>query len=127
RRSDDWRPMMDLAATLRRIRRQWLATAALEAGARAAAAIAVLVAAAALAERWLHPSDGMLLAITAVTALLAICIAIVLVRPLRRQPDDRQIARFIEERFPELEDTLVTAVYIGARTADDNGFAPLVI
>ena len=31
-------------------------------------------------------------------------------RPFRRRPSDRQLARFIEERDPELDDVVVTAV-----------------
>ncbi|MFQ5604184.1 MAG: DUF4175 family protein [bacterium] len=40
-----------------------------------------------------------------------------LLRPLRRAPSANQIARYIEERHPELEDRLVSAVELGG--ADD--------
>ncbi len=39
--------------------------------------------------------------------------------PLRRPPDTRRLARFIEERVPELDDSLVTAVEL--RTAGEPG------
>ena len=49
--------------------------------------------------------------------------------PLRRRPDDRQIARFVEERVPELDDAIVTAVEIQPARAPrgEHTFAPLVV
>ncbi|MGE5361670.1 MAG: hypothetical protein ACM3NQ_21855, partial [Bacteroidales bacterium] len=37
--------------------------------------------------------------------------------PLRRRPTDAQVARFVEEHFPQLEDRLVTAVESSSRRA----------
>jgi hypothetical protein len=123
---------LDLDNVLHRIRRRWQRCAALGAIARALTLVAAIVVTAALAERLLQPSDIPLLVLAAVTALLAIAVATWALLPLRRRPDDRQIARFVEERVPELDDTLVTAVDIQerARTAatdESSTFAPLVI
>ena len=118
--------MMDLAGILRHIRRRWRTLAVLEAASRALIAIAIVAALTAIVERALHPSDEALLGIVSVAVLLAAALGAAIGWPLRRRPADRQIARLIEERYPELEDTVVTAVDIGAE-ASRTGFAPLVL
>ena len=47
--------------------------------------------------------------------------------PLRRRPDHHQIARFVEERCPDLDDAVVTAVDLQERGGNGSAFAPLVI
>ena len=123
---------MDLDSVLHGIRRRWQRCVALQAAARALAMVAAIVAAAALTERLLQPSELSLLALAAGTAVFSLAAAAWALAPLRHRPDDRQIARFVEERVPELDDTLVTAVDIQARVragsaADDGTFAPLVV
>lgn len=117
----------ELAVLLQRVRRHWFTGVLLRVSARVLVAAAVMLAAAALVERGLPPSDGVLL-VLASFAVAAVAAAIaVLVWPLRRQPSDRQIARFVEERCPELNDALVTAVDIQQRASADDAFAPLVV
>jgi hypothetical protein len=118
--------MMDLAGILRHIRRRWRTLAGIEAAARALIAVAMVAAVTAIVERALHPSDEALLAIVSAGMVLATGLAAAFVWPLVRRPADRQIARLIEERYPELEDTVVTAVEIEA-VASRTGFAPLVL
>ena len=45
-----------------------------------------------------------------------------LVRPLVRRVEDVQVARYVEEKYPELQDRLVSAVELGGREA--SGTAP---
>ena len=45
--------------------------------------------------------------------------------PLRRRISDVQVAQFIEERFPQLQDRLVTAVEYGG-SASGSGMIDLV-
>lgn len=124
---------MDLDNLLHRIRRRWQARAALRAAARGFTCVAVILAAAALAERILQPADTALLALAAMTTVLAIGAAIWAAAPLAHRPDDRRIARFVEERVPELDDALVTAVEIqhqprrGSGPSQPNTFAPLIV
>ena len=124
---------MDLDNLLRAIRRRWRACAAWRSAARGLALIAAIVAAATLAERFLQPSDTPLLGLAALTAVLCLAAAASAAWPLRHRPDDRQIARFVEERVPELDDALVTAVEIqdqarrSGEAARASAFAPLVV
>src|SRR5262249_52876959 len=51
----------------------------------------------------------------------------VVARPLRGHPDDRRVARFIEERFPDCGDAIVTAADVAERPREGRDFAPLVV
>ena len=89
----------------------------------------VVIAAAALADRWLAP-DGMSLLLLAIVAMLAAgSAALYLAWPHHRAPDDLRVARFVEERCPELDDAIATAVALdrGPEGATLNGFGPLVV
>jgi hypothetical protein len=103
------------------VRRRWLTLTGLGALGRAAGAAAATLALAVGLERWLLPRGDALLALTALT-LAAIGAAGFLALRALRWPDDRRIARLVEERCPELEDRLATAVTLEA----DAGLAPFV-
>jgi hypothetical protein len=118
---------LDLDNLLRDIRRRWQRCAELRAVARGLATVAAIVAAAGLAERILQPADTALLLLAALSAALSCAAAVWAAWPLRRRPDDRQIARFVEERVPDLQDSVVTAVDIQRAPATARGFAPLVV
>ena len=118
---------MDLDNLLQSVRRRWRAGVMVRAAARGLVVAGFIFVAAALAEWITVPDDGTLLALGAATIALAVCAAAWTALPLRRQPGDRQIARFVEERVPELDDTLVTAVDLRDRPAGKDSFAPLVI
>jgi hypothetical protein len=119
--------MMDLGSSLDRIRRRWRLAIALRAAGQALIAVALVNAAAALAAQWSNPPDGALMAMAAVTLVISLLIVAGAAWPLRRRPDDRQVARYIEEHCPDLDDTLVTAVDIRRNGGADRGFAPLVV
>ena len=117
---------MDLDNLLHAVRRRWRIVASLRAVRRTLLLASAVLFAAALAEWLVHPGDAALLVLgaAAVTAVAAACVLSAL--PLRTRPTDRQIARFVEERMPELDDTLVTAVDLRNRPTD-HSFAPLVV
>ncbi len=118
---------MDLDNLLHGIRRRWQRCVALRAAARACVLVAVLLAAPALAERAVQPGDTALLALGTTVVVLIIAAIAISAWPLRRAPTDRQIARFVEERAPELDDTIATAVDLRDRPASEHSFAPLVV
>ncbi|PYR13819.1 MAG: hypothetical protein DMG00_05855, partial [Acidobacteria bacterium] len=63
-----------------------------------------------VAATWILDAPRLLAAIAAAAACAALAAIVWTCAPLRRRPTDAQVARFIEERAPELEDRLVTAV-----------------
>lgn len=105
----------ELSALLRKIRARWRAMTALRAWTWAAAAAAVVLLLALVAHRVAQPEGRVLVALWAVAGLAAAASLAWIVGPLRRAPGDGQVARFVEECCPELEDTLVTAVAEGGR------------
>jgi hypothetical protein len=116
---DRHRPIDDL---LRRVRGRWRRLTALRAAARTALVASAVMAVALVAAR-LFDRAPLGLAVLGLAATAAIAfVAIRGLAPLRRVPDDRKIARFIEEREPSLDDRLVTAVDV-ART-ERPGAAP---
>lgn len=100
----------ELSALLRKIRARWRAMTALRAWSWAAAAAAAVLLLALVAHAIAQPEGRVLVALWAVAALAAAVSLAWIVGPLRRAPGDGQVARFVEECCPELEDTLVTAV-----------------
>ncbi len=118
--------MTDLTLALDTVRKRWRLLLALRISARALIAASLVAAGAALAERWLQSSDGEALALAALAFALTIAAFAVLAWPLRTRPTDSQIARFVEERCPDLDDAIVTAVEI-QRVGSNSAFAPLVI
>src|SRR3954463_2352286 len=104
-----------------------MACAAWRAASRAFVLVATLLAAAALAERIVQPGDTALLVLGAATIAVALATVVWTAWPLRRRPTDRQIARFVEERVPALDDTIVTAVELRDRPPSGHTFATLVV
>ena len=119
-----------LASLIAASRSRWRALIAVRA-LTLSASTAALVLALALVVTWLFAPGGvamvLLWTIAAAATLISFGRAAFL---LRRRPGDLQVARFIEEQCPELEDTLVTAVgqgdVQGDATAKD-GMAALVV
>jgi hypothetical protein len=114
----------ELRALLTRVRRRWFALVVLSAIGRASAAAAVPLAAGALAAWLLAPSGAILIILTVVIAAAALAAAgYVLVR-MRQRPDDRQVARFVEEQTaeagqPPLDDAIIVANAVRALRAID--------
>src|SRR5436309_15267396 len=93
-----------------RVRTRWRALSALHAVMRGALIAAAIVGAAVIASRWTVGAP-LVLVLLAVLAFAAAAVALALpLWPLRRAPLDTNVARFIEERAPSLDDRLVSAV-----------------
>ena len=108
----------ELSLLLQRVRTRWRAVTALRASARAATAAAVVLALALLSHWLLGPEGGALILLWSAAAVVALTGLFWAAASLRRAPRDLQMARFIEERCPELEDALVTAVARGVSVED---------
>ena len=100
----------ELSAILRRVRARWRAMTALRAWTRAAVAAAGVLLVARLLHAVFVPEGTTLVIVWGTATLVAAAAILWRVAPLRRSPGDGQVARFVEECCPELEDSLVTAV-----------------
>src|SRR5262245_8153372 len=101
---------VELEAILSEIKRRWTQRLMLRAWTLGAAAAATIIAAGLIAA-FLVASEGLPLVFTA--ALVASLSTFALARalwPLHRRPTKQQLARFIEEHEPALDDVVVTAV-----------------
>lgn len=116
----------ELLALLRRVRRRWQAARALRTAAAAAAAVAAGLLVLLAADRLLRPDDAAMVALAAAALLLAVAALARTVWRLRLAPDDRQVARYIEERCPALEDRLTSAADV-ARGGRPSPFRELVV
>lgn len=122
--------MSELRSFIALVRRRWTTMAALRAGARGAAMVALPIIAAVLADRFLRPDGPALLLLAAITSALAAAVVAAVAWRWPRRPADRQMARFIEERAARLpgrglDDALVSAV--AASETLDAAFLPFVI
>ena len=106
----------DLRDLLQRVRRRWSGTVFMRALARGAGGAALVILLAAAADVWLSPRDLPLVALGAATLAGVVACGAWAVWPLRTRPSDRQVARFVEERCPELEDRLASATALAGRT-----------
>lgn len=104
----------ELRAFLRAVRRRWRTAAALSGLARAIGAGVAGLGAVLVLDRFAAPADLPLLAAAAAALLAAAAFALRTFWPLRRPPNDRQVARYVEERCPELEDRLASAAGLPA-------------
>ena len=107
------------------VRHRWWATAALR-----ALAAAVTVGAGGLGfvlalDRLAQPADRFLLGTAAAVLLLVAAFAVRALWPLRRPPSDPRVARYVEERCPELEDRLASAA--GLAGASPSPFRAVVL
>lgn len=119
----------ELRALLSRFRRRWTASAWLSLAGGACAIASVPLAAGASAV-WLTGVTGAPLVAVAAVGLIASTLAAGMFLATRwRRPDDRQVARFIEERAvgADLRDSLSTAVEIAAQPGEPGPFAPMVV
>src|SRR5579859_2389356 len=105
-----------------RVRRRWRTLRALQVSARVALAVLAVLVVWLVASRW---TAGAPYRLAALAFLAVAAIAVVVIRgfwPLRRAPDDRHVARFIEEREPSLDDRLASAVDAADRSGTTAGF-----
>lgn len=103
----------ELSALIRTVRSRWRATSALRAWTLAAASAALVLGLALSVQRFVAPDGGPFIALWVVAIVAAMVCLGWFVAPLRRAPGEHQVARYIEECCPELEDALVTAVVGG--------------
>jgi hypothetical protein len=109
-RNDAVRELID------RVRKRWRAQRLFEATVRGALAASAAIGVALVAARWSTGAPGLLAFALAAALLLAAAALGRAFWPLRRSPGDIQVARFIEERAPTLEDRLVSAVDVANPT-----------
>ena len=100
----------ELSRLLARVRNRWRAVAVLRAWTLAAAAASLVLALALVTQQAVAPDGFAMVALWLVAAVVVLASVGWTIVLLRRAPGDRQIARFIEECCPELEDALVTAI-----------------
>ena len=106
-------PHSELSALIRTVRKRWRATSALRAWSLAAAGAALVLGLALSVQRFVAPDGGPFIALWVAASVAAMVCLGWFVAPLRRPPGEHQVARYIEECCPELEDALVTAVVQG--------------
>jgi hypothetical protein len=100
----------DITSLIARARSRWRTMTALRAWTVGALLAAVALGASLFAHRLLQPEGAALVLLWTTAAGVVLAVLATSMAPLRRAPRDLQMARFIEERCPELEDALVTAV-----------------
>src|SRR3954470_1853628 len=104
----------EIRHVLDRVRRRWRGLRAFQAAVRVALAAAVIVALAMVAARWADRAPLALAVIALLALVLIVAGAVWGLLPLRGVPDDRRVARFIEERDPSLDHRLISAVDVAA-------------
>ncbi len=116
----------ELLVLLRRVRRRWQAARALRTAAAAAGAAAAGLLLVLATDRLVRPDDAVMVGLAAAAALLAAAALAWTVWRLRVAPDDRRVARYIEERCPALQDRLTSAADV-ARGGRPSPFRELVV
>src|SRR5262245_46032396 len=100
----------EIRDVIARVRARWRTLRAFRATIRAALLTTAVVGVAVVLSRWTAGAPIALLGLASVTILIAGGAIGWALAPLRHAPADLQVARFIEERAPALDDRLVTAV-----------------
>ncbi|HXG55256.1 MAG TPA: hypothetical protein VNJ03_07725, partial [Vicinamibacterales bacterium] len=124
--------MTHLTELISSVRRRWFATAALRTVGAACGAASLPVLAAVLLERMLEPAGVSLVVLGTAAIVLAVAGASIVASRMARRPDDRRVARFIEERAVRipgvgpLDDCVVSAVDARASATHHEGFATLI-
>ena len=102
--------LAEIVALLRPVRRRWMAARAMRRVTRAAGATLLALAVVLAVDLLLAPSDLVMAVLAASLAGASAAFTAWTLWPLRHGPSDRQVARYIEERCPELQDRLASAV-----------------
>lgn len=110
----------ELRSALAAVRSRWRAVIALEAWTRFALAAAIVVVAA-LGPWWSPTGKASAIALVLFALASLAALAIWAFRPLAARLPDRRVARLVEEKWPELEDSFATAVDVLERA--ENGRA----
>jgi hypothetical protein len=118
-----------LRSLIAAVRRRWFAQVALCNAGRALALAALPVFAALAVDYAVAPEGGPLVLLAAATLVASLAAAAIPLWRMQRRPDDRHVARFIEERaagstvVAPLDDAVVSAVEVAER-ADGTGASP---
>jgi hypothetical protein len=115
-----------LSALVHDVRLRWRMASGLRAWSVAATGGGITLALALLTDWLLRPEGPALMALWAGAVVVALVCAGSVIGPLRQSPRTLQVARFIEERCPELEDSLVTAV-AELEAAEQKAMTPAVV
>jgi hypothetical protein len=114
---DQFQPIRELVD---RVRSRWRRLIAYRAMARVSVVAAAVLATALLVVQ-LAPDVPFVLAALGLSGLAGVLSAAVWgLRPAFHRPSDARVARFIEERAPELDDRLASAVDIAARPSEED-------
>ena len=105
--------LAELRAALAGVRRRWMAVRLMRAVARLAAGVCFGLLVVLSVDLVLAPPDVPMLLLAGGTLVATAVFAVRVLWPLREQPTDRRVARFVEERCPELEDRVASATEIG--------------
>src|SRR5262245_51386140 len=117
----------ELRELVQRIRRRWFRAVALRIAARGMFGVALIVICGALADRALAPAEPLVLVLAAAVALLSAGTIAAAIWPYRHRPGDARVARLIEERCPELDDAVATAVDVAGRPGAGDPFREYVV
>ena len=125
--------MAHLSDLLARVRRRWFATVALRTTGFAAAAGGLTALAAVAVDLTLAPGGAPLIILGTSAVLLSVAAAAVAIARVERRPDDRRVARFVEERaatlpgIGALDDAVVSAVDASTTGSDQAAFRSLIV
>ena len=117
-------PQLELSTFLDAIRRRWRLLVGLRAATAAVVGISVVLAWVAALFWIARPSPDALIIVSALAVAAIAGWVLRSARPAMRPPDDRRLARFIEEQHPEFNDALAAAVQVRER---DSGFARALV
>jgi hypothetical protein len=127
--------IIELRSCLAAVRRRWFALAALRASARALGAAALPILGALAIELLVRPQGVALILVAGVALLASAALAGFAIARMQPRPDDRRMARFIEERATQvpqaepLDDAVVSAVEVseGPIAPGREPFVPLIV
>jgi hypothetical protein len=125
----------ELRSRLAAVRRRWFTLAALRTAARALGAAALPILVALAIELVVRPEGAALMIVAAGAVAASLALAALAIRRMQPRPDDRHVARFIEERAAQLpggealDDALVSAVEVceGPVEPAREPFIPLIV
>ena len=118
--------LAELRLALAGVRRRWMAGRLMRALARLVAGLCFGLLVVLIVDLVFVPPDIPMLLLAGGALSATVAFGVLLLWPLREQPTDRRVARFVEERCPELEDRVASATEIG-ETGTPSVFQDLVI